>query len=267
MTAFTAPMRMKTAGRNHYYVDATGWRMPGVTTILGDGLPKKALINWAANATAEYAVNNWDDLSLLPPADRLKKLQGARYEAKDAAAKRGTEVHDLAEKLITGAEVKVPEAIAGYVEAYARFLDEFRVEAVLTERPVANYRLGYAGKFDLIAWLTDADGSRDLWFLDIKTTRSGIFGEVALQIAAYAQAEVYQDDDGTEHPLPAATRYGGIHVRSDGYDLYELNTEQLLAFRYVMQVAAWDEISRELVSAPLEKPIASTFRLTREARA
>lgn len=264
MAEFTAPFRMKQAGRNHYYVDATGQRMPGVTTILGDGLPKKALINWAAEATADWAVNNWERLSELPPAARLKELYGARYAVKDAAAKRGTEVHGYAERLAQGQEVKVPEVLVGYVEAYARFLEEFRVEPVLMERPIASYRYGYAGKFDLVAWLTDIEGVRELWSLDVKTTRSGIFGEVALQLAGYMGADVYQDENGQELPLPAVTRFGGVHVRADGYDVYPLNTEQLRPFLYVKEVAAWDAVSRELVGPALEHPTASMFRLTRE---
>lgn len=32
----------------HWYQDATGAKIPGVTGIVGDGLPKPALIAWAA---------------------------------------------------------------------------------------------------------------------------------------------------------------------------------------------------------------------------
>ena len=38
----------KNTAKGHYYIDQeTGERVPGVTTILDSGLPKKALINWA----------------------------------------------------------------------------------------------------------------------------------------------------------------------------------------------------------------------------
>jgi hypothetical protein len=62
------------------------------------------------------------------------------------------------------------------------------------------------------------------WLLDIKTARSGIFGETALQCCAYARAEVYLGDDGAEHDLAALgiERVGAIHVRSDGWDLRPL---------------------------------------------
>ena len=54
---FTPPARridkMAFGKPTHYYEDANGKRIPGVTTILGDGLPKKALgvrVRWACVA-------------------------------------------------------------------------------------------------------------------------------------------------------------------------------------------------------------------------
>jgi hypothetical protein len=53
VSRYTAPIRRVDTAKGHYYRDATGQRVPGVTTIIGDGVPKPALINWAANAAAE----------------------------------------------------------------------------------------------------------------------------------------------------------------------------------------------------------------------
>jgi len=64
MPKFTPPIRRKETARGHHYVDAENRRVPGVTTILG-ALPKDALINWAANTTADAAVNRWDELGAL----------------------------------------------------------------------------------------------------------------------------------------------------------------------------------------------------------
>lgn len=261
-------------GRNHWYEDAdTGLRVPGVTKLVGDGLPKPALINWAANATAEAAVDNWDRLSELAPSARLKELQGARYAVRDAAANRGTAVHNLAEKLVAGERVTVPDELAGHVESYVRFLDEFDVRPILVERTVHSAEHNYCGTFDLIAELVDPDDPepdpelrrRQTWLLDIKTNRSGIFGEVALQLAAYRYAEVYVDDDG-EYDMPEVDMCGGVHVRADGYDLIpvEAGPAQHRAFLYVAQVAAFAAGSRDLVGEPIASPTASTYRLTRD---
>ncbi|QIS00970.1 hypothetical protein F5X71_00275 [Nocardia brasiliensis] len=256
MTTFKPSVRRKTAGRNHYYVDGNGTRMPGVTTILGNGLPKKALINWAANATADAAVNGWDELAELPVATRLDRLKRARYNDRDAAAKRGTDVHGLAEQLVKGERVTVPEELRGHVEAYVRFLDDWDVELVLVEFVVASYRYGYAGTCDLIADLTMPDGRVVRWLLDIKTTRSGVYGETALQLAAYRYADVYLTADGTEEPLPVVERTGVVHVRADGYSLVPVTAgeQQLTVFRYVQQVARFDEESRGLIGDELTPP-------------
>lgn len=265
MSRFVAPIRRVETAKGHYYKDASGSRVPGVTTIIGDGVPKPALINWAANATAEAAVDTWDDLALLAPAQRLKRLQGARYEQKDAAARRGTEVHRAAEQLLAGKSVKVPEEIAGHVEAYARFLDEFEVEAHLVEFSCISYKWGYAGTADLFAKLTLPDKGPVDMLMDLKTTRSGVFGETALQLAAYRHADVWVSD-GQEVDPGDADYCAAIHVRADGYDLVpvEAGEAEHKDFLYAMRVGQFVARSRELIYPPIIAPTTSTFRLLRE---
>ena len=262
---FTPPIRRRNTARGHYYVDATGARVPGVTTILGDGVPKPALINWAANATADAAVNRWDELTELPVAQRLSVLKGARYEDKDRAANRGTEVHRLAEYLIRGERVHAPDEIAGHVESYVRFLDEFRVRALWVEFSIASYRHGYAGTGDLIAELQTTDGPVR-WLLDLKTNRSGIYGETALQLAAYRFADVLiagQD----EQPMPAVEACAAIHVRGDGYSLIPVTADEATfrTFLYAQQVAGFTKHGNDFVGAAVVPPTTSTYRLTRES--
>lgn len=222
-------------GRGHSY-KIDGQRADGVTTLLGDGLAKPALINWAANTTAAYAVDRWDELADLSVSARLERLKKARYEDLDKASKRGTEVHKLAEQLVRGREVDVPDEIAGHVESYVKFLDDFEPQPVLVESVVGNRQWSYCGTLDLVA---DIAGER--WLLDVKTSRSGIFPEVALQIAAYRHAETYIDDDGREQSMAALNivRGGAIHVRGDGYDLVPLDTDEPVfrAFCHVAWVA------------------------------
>lgn len=267
MARFTAPIRRKDTQKGHYYVDAVGRRVPGVTTILDGGLPKKALINWAGNATAEAALNNWDALSKLPPAARLAKLKSARYEDKDTAAKRGTEVHYYAEQLANGKDVQVPKELVGHVEAYARFLDEWQVKPLLVEFSVASERYGYAGSGDLIADLWDGEDARWVrWLLDVKTNRTGIYGETALQLAAYRYADHLVDAKGSAGAVPEVERAGAIHVRTDGYDLHpiEAGPDQHRQFLYVQQVAEFDAHAKDLVGPSLRPAIHSTYRLVRE---
>jgi hypothetical protein len=265
MSRFIAPIRRIDTAKGHHYKDAQGQRVPGVTTIIGNGVPKPALINWAANATAEAAIDRWDDLGSLGPAKRLKELQGARYADKDTAAKRGTEVHTAAEQLLAGKPVQVPDDIAGHVEAYARFLDEFDVEPVHVEFSCVSYRWGYAGTADLCAWLKLPDKGRTLLLLDLKTSRSGIFGETALQLSAYRFADKWIVDGAEVDPVQVA-HCAAIHVRADGYDLIpvEASDSEHKDFLYAMRVGQFVDRSRELIGAPIMPPHTSTFRLVRE---
>ena len=251
---YKGPIRRRNYGKGHGYVDANGARVPGVTTILGDGLPKKALINWAANATADYAVDHWDDLGDLPASKRLDKLKKARYEDRDTAAKRGTEVHALAERLVKGEEVEVPDDIAGHVESYVSFLDAWEIEPVLIEAVVMSHRHGYAGTLDLIADIPSR-GTRAIF--DIKTSRSGIFGETALQLAAYRYADTYVDADGNEQPMLPVNEAFGIHIRADGYSLLPVTAgpAQMREFQYAQQVARFsEENSRGYIGEALAAP-------------
>lgn len=267
---YTPPVRRVAAGRGHVYKDANGNRVPGVTTILSKGIPKEALINWAANATADYAINNWDELTKLKPAARLSKLQKARYEDRDTAANRGTQLHLLAEQLVSGKEVNVPDELAGHVESYVQFLDDWDPNPVLVETTVVSHKHGYAGTLDLAAEFDEEHtrliaeqllmpellelGRPMLALMDAKTSRSGIFGETALQLCAYRYADTYVSDNGDEQPMPEFDVVMGIHVRADGYDLRPIvaGPKQHREFLYAREVGYFaDETSKTYIGEPL----------------
>ncbi|HEU4422097.1 MAG TPA: hypothetical protein VFR67_06095 [Pilimelia sp.] len=271
-------------GRNHWYVDTeTDAKVPGVTSIVGDGLPKPALLNWAAEATADYAVNHWDELAALPVADRLKRIKGGRYATRDEAANRGTQVHRLAERLVRGEQVTVPAGLEGYVTSYVRFLDEFDVQPLYTEAVVYSETNRHVGTLDLIADLllpdmpeyddiprTEAGYVRAL--LDIKTSRSGIFGEVAVQLAPYRYSEFLivkgdGDDEPAEYPIdmPEVAWTGAVHVTPTGYELRPVTAgpDEYRAFLYIQQVARFMDTSRDLVGEPVYPPTTSRYELTR----
>ncbi|MGW3808829.1 hypothetical protein [Micromonospora sp. NPDC005113] len=268
----------KQSGRNHWYVDedAGGERVPGVTTLTGNGLPKPALLNWAGEATAEYAVDHWDDLAKLPLSERMKKIKGGRYEKRDAASAKGTEVHKLAERLIANERVTVPDSLTGYVQSCVRFLDEFDVRAVHVEAVVYSETRRHVGTLDLIAdvLLPDMpkydhiprgeDGySRGL--LDWKTTKSGIFGDVALQLSPYRFSEYLILPDGQVIDMPDVDFCAGIHIRADGYNFVPLTCgeDQYRDFLYVKEVARIVDGLRDLVGEPIVPPTASQYVLAK----
>lgn len=271
-------------GRNHWYIDTdAGQKLDGVTTVLDGGLPKKALINWSGDATAEYALDNWDELAALPPGERLTKMKRGRYEKKDAAAKVGTDVHKMGERLMAGERVVVPEPIKGHVESYVRFMDEFQMQTVYVEPAVYHARYRYAGQLDIIADVLlpdmpqydhiprNTDGfSRGL--LDCKTSRSGIFGDVALQLVAYRRAThlivpgVANDapDDVRLAEVPEVDFCAGIHVRADGYDLVplECGDYQFRTFLAAQHIYRAMQESRDWAGEFIVPPTASAYRLT-----
>jgi hypothetical protein len=240
-------------GTGHaYYVD--GEKLDGVTTILGTGLPKPALVPWASRVTAAYAVDHWAELDELPVSQRMDQIRRASETERDSAARRGIEVHRLGSLLVAGVEVEVPDELAGHVESYVRFLDEWHPVPVLVEATVVHRRYRYAGTLDLVA---DLPALGERWLFDIKTARSGIYGETALQLEAYASAEVYVDDDGAEVKMPEVAACAVVHVRSDGYDVYRLPHDAgvFSVFRHVQFVARQIPLMREWVSSPLRAPV------------
>jgi hypothetical protein len=256
MTAqFVPPIRRLETAKGHYYKDGQGHRIPGVTTILGDGVPKPALINWAANATAEWAVDNFDELMEMPPSQRMDALKRARYAVSDKAKKRGTEVHKYAEKLVKGEEVAgIPDELRGHTEAYVRFLDKFEVDPILVEATIVNYTIGYAGTLDLVCELTDEDGERRIMLLDAKTNEKGIFGETALQLSAYRYSEFYVDADGNEKPMIPVTGCGAVLISSDNAQLIPCTSgpDQFKSFRIAAAMRDIVNTGRDLIGAAVQ---------------
>lgn len=204
--------RYETRWGHGYRLD--GKAVTGVTTLINKGLPKPALPPWAAREAATYAADNFDALASLDRDGRIAAIKQAPWSQRDKAAARGTEVHALAEALVHGEEVEIPEHVVGHVEGYVKWLDASGIEPVLTEKACASRKWWYAGTFDVVF---DLNGER--WLADWKTSR-GVYGESAMQTAAYAGAEFYLDDDGAEVLMPDVDRLGVVHIREDGTDLF-----------------------------------------------
>lgn len=255
-------------GRPTHHYELDGKRIDGVTTLLGQGVPKPALTYWSAREVATYAAQNVEQI-----ADMLERggerptidyLKGVPWQKRDDAAVRGTEVHALAEELVHGGEVDVPEHLHGYVDGYARWLDESGVTPILTEYVVASREHLYAGTADLL--LMDAAGVKRIG--DIKTGK-GVYGEVCLQLAAYRFAEFYMSParidlsvlaDGerigfaTEQAMPETDDTGWVlHVQDGRTEAHPVpvDRQQFAAFLAAAKVARWAKASKDLVGPPL----------------
>jgi hypothetical protein len=254
-------------GNGHSYSDENGAKIPGVTTLINDGFPKKALQKWAGEVTADYYLDHRDELAALPLSEARKRLAGAQYERSSRAAARGSKVHKLAERIGDGEVVAVPEGLEGYVHAAVSFLDDFDVQVVEAEFTVYSESWRWAGTPDLIADLIDADDPepdpllkrRVRWLLDYKTKdkESAVYGDVALQLAAYRHAEKMIGAAGVEEDMIQVDRCGIVQLYADGtYRLVPVTADEseFLIFSYVQQIALWADTNRRLVGDPIDPP-------------
>jgi hypothetical protein len=239
-------------GRWHSY-ELDGQRIPGVTTMIGKGVPKPNLIDWAARIAAEYAADHIDEISPLERDAAVDLIKNAHTRSRNTAAAKGTEIHALAVRLRAGEPVEIPETIAGYVDAYLRFLDDWQPETIAVETPCCNRRWRYAGSFDELCRIAGLLG-----ILDIKTGGSGVWPETCLQIAAYRNAEIILDADGREQPMPATDAGWALWLGDDGaYELLpvESGPDIFAVFLHACHVAAFMERAKDdLIGLPLAAP-------------
>lgn len=226
-------------------------RVTSVTTYINGGLPKPQLVPWAARTVAEACADlpsTVDELRALGRGPFVAALTAVVDQRRDAAADRGTEIHRYGELVVHGEPVDVPADIADAVAGYARWLDRSGFEVLLTERIVGNRVARYAGRFDLYGHM---GGLR--WLLDLKSGK-GVYGDTALQCAAYARAEFYVDDDGAEHKMPTVDRIGVLHVQPESTELYDLGdiATSFVEFRAAQTIYAGATRRKNLVLAPVQ---------------
>lgn len=253
-------------GNGHIY-KIDGHRVDGVTTLIGAGLPKPALVPWSAREVAEYVADHLDEIDEWRALSRdalIRKLKAIPSDIRDAAGKRGTDVHDYAERLVKGEEIEYEEHLAGHVESYIKFLDEWQVRHVLVERWVGSRSFRYGGTTDLVAdvvtpwaitpehcpWLAETipAGTPLRAIFDPKTSRSGLWPEVAYQLSAYWNADFYMEGD-TEIPMASLgiQHAAAVHVRADDYDVHfvDAGPETFKTFQFIATVARRAKDGRE----------------------
>lgn len=225
-------------GPGRYAWDDTRW--PSVTTILGDGLPKPALMQWAANMAASEAVENFDELRALPLIKALDRIRYAHRNRSKVAMARGTEIHKYGEALLKGEAIEVPEQLRGPAEAYAQFLDEWKIEPIAVETPLANRQHRYAGTAD--AWVRIGVRDRAPALLEVKTG-GDLYPDYALQLAAYRYADIWQPNgEASENEdVPIVDLVYAAHVLPDAVRMVPIiaTPAEHRTFLYVQQVARW----------------------------
>ena len=96
--------------------------------------------------------------------------------------------------------------------------------------------------------------------LDLKTS-NGVYGETAIQTAAYAKFEFYLDENGEERPMPKIERTFVAHITPFGTDLHPLCTcpaeideayRQFLCASYITKTA---KRRKDFLRDPLPTPV------------
>lgn len=263
--------RRSTAG--YYRCHVTGEYLRSVTTILGKGSPKEALIHWAGNLVAETAL---DHLPYLVRASRRTEerteaydwLRRAHTRKKDERADLGSAVHTLIEAHVLG--TPVPDAIATdpemapYLEHFRRFVAEWEVTFEASEMVVANYTESYAGTLDYLMRSPHLFGGA-LVMGDTKTGGEldvkGVYPEAGVQMAAYAHAEYAWLRNGDRVEFPEVHDVGVVlHLRPEGYRLIPVRcgSEVFDAFKHIRHVADFhSQLAPNVVGDALTPPTAT----------
>lgn len=246
----TGQQQQRFARRNHgtghgYTLD--GHEIPGVTTIIGL-LDKPALVGWAAEQSAGYAVENWGRLSELPLMERAKQIRNARFAKNRQATTKGTRIHAMAERLQAGEpleSIDVPLTVESQVQAVARFLDDWQMQPVCAEAPLCNTGYRYGGTLDSIV----TSPRLGTILMDWKTGK-GVYDETALQLAAYRAADLTLAEQVTvgprggrktswvERTMPEVDGCYVAHVLTDSVELHPVTADEkvLAAFLYLREV-------------------------------
>ena len=231
------------------------------------------LLKWFGRLAAEYAVDHtatWQACETR--TDAVKLISAAADRARNDAAQRGTDVHDFAHQMAQGIEV-TPSAVAwsaadpGYVAALQRFVGEWSPQFVATETTVFSDEHGYAGTFDAMAVLPAL--SDQAFILDYKT--GSVFGDQALQLAAYRHAE-YGVVEGTLEPyerleLPPVAGGAIVKLSEDGtYQLIPMNCgqETFQTFVSMIPLARFAKRLDTLIGQPWQPPRSLTAEKRRQ---
>ncbi len=250
----TPKVETSQSGDSRFYVNpSTGVRHPGVTSILNT-IPKPFLKAWAAKMVAQEAVEQFVALEALVKAGAgsaaVDMLKRAPERNTQKAADMGTAAHDYFERQARGLDLGVvPEGVMPFVRHFDEFLRVCKPEFHALEETVWNDEHRYAGSFD---WTATILGEY-VWG-DSKTTRSGIYPETGLQLAAYRNAPDIIKPDGSRVPNTKGDRAMVLHVRPEGWKLVPVRADDEIFEVFVHLRHVFDYTStmaRTVVGGPI----------------
>lgn len=230
-------LRVRSSGHggSGYKHPLDGSVVPGVTTVLKK-LDKPAIVQWAVDNTAAFAVANIDALlsrteeqgygflrwywkrdALAGDASDIRNYsQGVLNDA----AELGTLVHDWIAADHGACPYPNVDGAPAYfwemVNEWDKFKQEHEIVPILTEETFWSHSYGYAGTADAL-WMIDGVPT----LLDVKTSRN-TWDEHYMQLAALGAADVLvrevTDGHWVEDSIPAFSQYALLHLRPSDTD-------------------------------------------------
>jgi hypothetical protein len=217
-----------------YQHPVTGEQAPSVTTIISAGVPKPALVGWAAKMAAEHAVKNWDRLTSLKVYDRVNEIKSAHEVYTKSKGDIGDTVHNLVEAWQTG-QAYSTEGVDSFTTQFINFMFDNKPTFLENEFTVWSRIYGYAGTGDFIARI----GPKTYW-VDIKTGKS-LHDEVGLQLAALSKADFILRENGDEVEMPPCDGLIALHIRPRSWKMATINhpDECFKAFLAAKEILEW----------------------------
>lgn len=192
-------------GKQRSFTRVTTMAKLSDTTALNKWKLRTALKGTAKERHLLDVIATTDDKSELDALAEAALQAGGANDGSDA----GTDLHSLTELVDLGLLrlEDVPEGQRGDVRAYVFALAAAGIEILpeYIERIIINQTVDTAGTFDRLVRVPDGR----LLVADLKTGRDLSFGwgDIAIQLAIYAQANgMYDDQTGTYDPMPGVDK-------------------------------------------------------------
>jgi len=211
---------------------------PSVTTVLKKA-NKDGLIQWAADESMRWAVENWMILGNKSDDQAFRAGRWQWKKTRDNRAEVGTGVHEWIEADHTTWDYpELDEEQEAIISQWEDFKTRYEVEPILSEFTVFNSEARVMGTADGY-WMIDGVPS----LVDIKTSKNH-WPEHDAQLAALWYADCWFEEveemKWEERQLPEFEQAAIVHLRSDKSDLIivenlDIHYRKFLAYREI-----WD---------------------------
>ena len=235
---------------HRYYFNGEG-PLPSVTTVL-EILQKEALNVWktqdalrALYGLIDLFPADWDE------DDALRWAVWSRDQTRNQAANIGSGVHHLADMALRASESdptgwQTDESTQPYLDAFRAFTDRYSRSSFVSSEKMVWSLNGYAGTYDLLMMI-----DQELW-LWISRPVSGLTTQSThcSWLHTGGRTDIIIEGNPLKYSMPNVERTGILHLRPEGYTLYEIPTtyeSDYLTFLGLLEAYKWKQKERKPV--------------------